>query len=111
MIIFNGDDEVLVTPHQLEAMGKQPSMSLVKLFQATAIYNSVVDELIQNLGEGRAEFESDPKNIERVNLIRSGFDALSDQLVNAFGVDTAARIMADTYNSINLEKESRDDRS
>jgi hypothetical protein len=42
-------------------------------------------------------------------MIEAGYQAVSAELIEVFGEDTAGMIMAQTYNAINLEKDERPD--
>jgi len=107
IILFNGEDEVFVTPAQIKEMGKSSPTELVKYFQSTTIYRDVMKDLIRDNGKSILNVNDDALTDTRINMIESGYQHVSAELVEVFGEDTAGMIMVQTYNAINLEKDER----
>jgi len=103
-IIFNSEDEVISTVDEIKEIGKNSAKELVQLFQATAIYRDVMKDLIEDHGKAVLSINDEALTDLRINMVESGYHMLTDELMNVFGEDTACLIIADTYNSINLEK-------
>lgn len=107
VILFNGEDEVIMTPDQIKEMGKGSAKELVAYFQATTVYRDVMKDLIRENGKAILNVNDDALTDLRIRMIETGYQTISAELIEAFGEDTAALIMADTYNAINLEKNGR----
>ena len=107
VILFNGEDEVIVTPEQIKEMGKSSPTELVSYFQATTVYRDVMKDLIKDMGKAVLNVNDDALTDVRIRMVESGYQTISAELIEVFGEDTAAVIMAETYNAINLEKNGR----
>jgi len=107
VILFNGEDEVIVTPEQIKEMGKSSPTELVSYFQATTVYRDVMKDLIKDMGKAVLNVNDEALTDVRIQLVESGYQTISAELIEVFGEDTAAMIMAETYNAINLEKDGR----
>lgn len=107
VILFNGEDEVIVTPEQIKEMGKASPTELVSYFQATTVYRDVMKDLIKDMGKAVLNVNDDALTDVRIRMVESGYQTISAELIEVFGEDTAAVIMAETYNAINLEKNGR----
>jgi ribosome maturation protein Sdo1 len=107
VILFNGEDEVIVTPDQIKEMGKSSPAELVSYFQATTVYRDVMKDLIKDMGKAVLNVNDEALTDVRIQLVESGYQTISAELIEVFGEDTAAMIMAETYNAINLEKDGR----
>lgn len=103
-IIFNSEDEVVFTVDQIEEIGKVSPKQLVQYFQATAVYRDVMKDLIEEHGKSVLSINDEALTDVRINLVESGYNMLVHELMNIFGEDSACLIIADTHNSINLEK-------
>ena len=103
-IIFNGEDEVVFTIDQIKEVGKASPKKLVQYFQATAVYRDVMKDLIRDNGKAVLSINDEALTDLRINLVESGYNALTLELTEVFGEDTAFLIIADTHNAINLEK-------
>ena len=108
VILFNGEDEVIVTPEQIKEMGKGSPKELVSYFQATTIYRDVMRDLIKDLGKSVLQINDTALTDMRIGMVESGYQTISAELVEVFGEDAAGMIMAQTYNAINLEKNGGD---
>jgi len=51
VILFNGEDEVIMTTEQIREMGKGSRTDLVAYFQASNIYRDVLKGLVKELGK------------------------------------------------------------
>jgi ribosome maturation protein Sdo1 len=107
VILFNGEDEVIMTPEQIKEMGKGSAKELVSFFQATTVYRDVMKDLIRDNGKAILNVNDEVLTDLRIQMIEAGYQTISAELIEVFGEDTAAMIMADTYNAINLEKDGR----
>lgn len=107
VILFNGEDEVIVTPEEIKEMGKGSPIELVSYFQATTIYRDVMKDLIKDMGKAVLSVNDDELTDLRIRMVEAGYQKVSAELIEVFGEDTAAMIMAETYNAINLEKDGR----
>lgn len=107
VILFNGEDEVIVTPEQIKEMGKGEPKELVSYFQATTVYRDVMRDLIKDMGKAVLNVNDEALTDVRIQMVESGYQAISAELIEVFGEDTAGLIMAQTYNAINLEKDGR----
>jgi hypothetical protein len=107
VILFNGEDEVIVTPDQIREMGQGSPKELVSYFQATTVYRDVMQDLIKDMGKAVLNVNDEALTEVRIGMIESGYRAISAELIEVFGEDTAGLIMAQTYNAINLEKDGR----
>jgi len=107
VILFNGEDEVIVTHEQIREMGKDSPTELVSLFQATTVYRDVMRDLIKDLGKSVLRVNDEALSDLRIRMVEAGYEAVSSELISVFGEDTAGMIMAQTYNAINLEKDGR----
>jgi ribosome maturation protein Sdo1 len=107
VILFNGEDEVIVTPEEIKEMGKGSPTELVSYFQATTIYRDVMKDLIKDMGKTVLSVNDDELTDLRIQMVEAGYQTVSAELIEVFGEDTAAMIMAETYNAINLEKDGR----
>jgi hypothetical protein len=105
VILFNGEDEVIVTPEEIGEMGKGSPKELVAYFQATTIYRDVMRDLVKDLGKAVLNVNDEALTDVRIGMVESGYQAISAELITVFGEDSAAMIMAQTYNAINLEKD------
>ena len=108
LIIFNGEDEVFVNPDQIKEMGKSSPKDLVAHFQATTVYRDVMKDLIKDMGKAVLNVNDEALTDLRIEMVESGYQTISAELIEVFGEDTAGMIMAQTYNAINLEKDGRD---
>ncbi len=104
VILFNGEDEVIVTPEQIKEMGKASPKELVSYFQATTDYRDVMRDLIKDNGKLILNVNDEELTDLRIQMVEVGYQTISAELIETFGEDSAAMIMADTYNAINLEK-------
>lgn len=104
VILFNGEDEVIVTPEQIREMGKGSPTELVSYFQATTIYRDVMKDLIKDMGKAVLRVNDEVLTDVRIRMVEAGYQTISTELIEVFGEDTAALIMAETHNAINLEK-------
>ena len=107
VILFNGEDEVIVTTEQIREMGKSSPTELVSYFQATTVYRDVMMDLIKDMGKAVLNVNDEALTDMRVAMVESGYQTISKELIEVFGEDTAGMIMAQTYNAINLEKNGR----
>ncbi len=107
MILFNGEDEVIVTLNQIKEMGEASPRELVKYFQATTIYRDVMLDLIKDNGKSILSVNDDILTDVRIQMVEQGYQMISAELVKVFGEDSAGLIMAQLYNEINLEKNER----
>lgn len=107
VILFNGEDEVIVTPEQIREIGKGSPTELVSYFQATTIYRDVMRDLVKDMGKAVLSVNDEDLTELRINMVESGYQTVSAELIEVFGEDVAATIMAETYNAINLEKNDR----
>ena len=107
VILFNGEDEVIMTPEQIREMGKGSPAELVSYFQATTIYRDVMRDLVKDMGKAVLSVNDEDLTELRINMVESGYQTISAELIEVFGEDVAATIMAETYNAINLEKNDR----
>lgn len=107
VILFNGEDEVIVTAEQIKEMGKGSPRELVSYFQATTVYRDVMKDLIRDNGKAVLRVNDEALTDVRIRMVESGYQTISKELIEVFGEDTATMIMADTYNAINLEKNGR----
>ena len=108
VILFNGEDEVIVTPEQIREIGKGSPTELVSYFQATTIYRDVMRDLVKDMGKAVLNVNDEALTDVRIGMIEAGYQAVSAELIEVFGKDKAGMIMASTYNAINLEKDGRD---
>jgi len=104
LLAFDGEDEVFMLKEELKESSKEKPSELIELFQCTAVYLDVIEELKKDLGPALAGVGSDPLSAEREKRIREGYYDLADLLIETFGEDGAMLIIADTRNAINLEK-------
>lgn len=103
-IVFDGEDESIFTSHEIEEIGKNSASELVQYFQATAIYRDVMKDLIKEHGKRVLSVNDEALTDLRIKLVESGYHMLAHELAQVFGEDAACLIIADTHNSINLEK-------
>lgn len=103
-IIFNSEDEVIMTVNELKELGKSSAKELVSLFQATTVYRDVMKDLIMDHGKDVLTINDEALTELRISMVDSGYNMLTQELIEVFGEDTALLIIADTHNSINLEK-------
>lgn len=104
LLAFDGEDEVFMVKEELKASAKEKPSELVELFQCTAVYLDVIKQLKKDLGASLSRVGEDPMNAEREKRIEAGYYDLAELMVETFGEDAAAMIIADTRNAINLEK-------
>jgi hypothetical protein len=104
LLAFDGEDEVFMVKEELKASAKTKPSELVELFQCTAVYLDVIKELKKDLGSALSRVGNDPMGAEREKRIEAGYYDLAELMVEVFGEDAAAMIIADTRNAINLEK-------
>jgi hypothetical protein len=109
VILFNGEDEVIVTLDQIKEMGQGSPKELVSYFQATTVFRDVMRDLIRDNGKAVLNVNDEALTEVRIGMIEAGYQAVSAELIEVFGEDTAGMIMAQTYNAINLEKDERPD--
>jgi hypothetical protein len=64
-------------------------------------------DLIKDMGKAVLNVNDEALTDVRIQLVESGYQTISAELIEVFGEDTAAMIMAETYNAINLEKDGR----
>jgi hypothetical protein len=107
VILFNGEDEVIMTPEQIKEMGTASPRELVSYFQATCVYRDVMRDLIKDNGKAILNVNDEALTDIRIKLIEAGYQTVSSAMVEVFGEDTSGMIMAQTYNAINLEKNER----
>ena len=107
VILFNGEDEVFVTPDEIKEMGKSSPTELVSYFQATTVYRDVMKDLIKDLGKSVLQINDEALTDIRIAMVESGYQKISSELIEVFGEDKAGMIMAQTYNAINTEKNGR----
>ena len=107
VIIFNGEDEVIVTTDEIKEMGKSSPRDLVSYFQATTVYRDVMKDLIRDNGKSILGINDEALTETRIIGVEQGYQKLASELIEVFGEDTAAVIMAETHNAINLEKDGR----
>lgn len=103
-IIFNSDDEVIMTVSEIKELGKSSIKEVVSLFQSTAVYRDVMKDLIEDHGKGVLAINDEALTDLRISMVESGYNMLAQELMDIFGEDSALLIIADTHNSINLEK-------
>jgi hypothetical protein len=106
-IVFDGENEMNLTPHDIRQIRIGSPKQLVQFFQSTAVYRSVMRDLLKDLGSALRGVNDSPVSKERILAIESGYNLLWLELVSAFGEDSAGLIAADTFNAINLEKNER----
>jgi hypothetical protein len=104
VILFNGEDEVIVTPEEIREMGKGSPAELVSYFQATTIYRDVMKDLIKDMGKAVLRVNDEELTDLRIKMVEAGYQTVAKELIEVFGEDSASLIMAETYNAINLEK-------
>lgn len=104
VILFNGEDEVIVTPEEIKEMGMNSPKELVSYFQATTVYRDVMKDLIRDMGKAVLKVNDEALTEVRIRMVEAGYQTISKELIEVFGEDSAALIMAQTYNAINLEK-------
>ena len=104
ILAFNGEDEVFLTEPELEDLVRNETKKFVELFQCTAVYLDVVNELDSDLGKALGSIDGSPMSIERKKRLDEGHYVLIELLVEHLGFDIAGIIIADTCNSINLAK-------
>jgi hypothetical protein len=109
VILFNGEDEVIITPEQIREIGVRSPKELVSYFQATCVYRDVMRDLIKDNGKAILNINDEALTDVRIRMIEAGYREISTVLVKVFGEDSAGMIMAQTYNAINLEKDERAD--
>jgi hypothetical protein len=109
VILFNGEDEVIITPEQIREIGVGSPKELVSYFQATCVYRDVMRDLIKDSGKAILNVNDEVLTDVRIGMIEAGYQEISSALVEVFGEDSAGMIMAQTYNAINLEKDERAD--
>jgi hypothetical protein len=98
---------VIVTLEQIKEMGQSSPRELVSYFQATCVYRDVMKDLIKDMGKAVLSVNDDELTDLRIQMVEAGYQTVSAELIEVFGEDTAAMIMAETYNAINLEKDGR----
>lgn len=104
IILFNGEDEVIVTLDQIKELGKSSKSEIVSYFQATAVYRDVMQEMIKNIGKASLSVDDDILTDIRIQMVESGYQMISNELIEVFGEETGHLIIAHTHNAINLEK-------
>lgn len=104
ILAFNGEDEVFLTESELEHLVRNETKKFVELFQCTAVYLDVVNELEKDLGPALCSIDGSPMSIERKKRLDEGHYVLIELLVEYLGFDIAGIIIADTCNAMNLEK-------
>lgn len=104
ILAFNGEDEVFLTESELEDLVRNETKEFVELFQCTAVYLDVVNELEKDLGPALCSIDASPMSIERKKRLDEGHYILTELLVEYLGFDIAGIIIADTCNAMNLEK-------
>lgn len=104
VILFNGEDEVIVTPEEIKEMGMSSPKELVSYFQATTVYRDVMKDMIRDMGKAVLSVNDEALTEVRIRMVEAGYQTISKELIEVFGEDAAALIMAQTYNAINLEK-------
>ena len=107
VILFNGEDEVIVTLDQIKEMGQGSPKELVSYFQATTVYRDVMRDLIRDNGKSILNVNDEALTDVRIQMIEAGYQTVSAELIEVFGEESAGMIMAQTYNAINLEKDER----
>lgn len=108
VILFNGEDEVIVTPEEIKEMGMSSPKELVSYFQATTVYRDVMNDLIRDMGKAVLKVNDEALTEVRIRMMEAGYQTISSELIEVFGEDTASMIMAQTHNSINLEKDGNE---
>jgi hypothetical protein len=64
-------------------------------------------ELVADMGKAVLNVNDEALTDVRIQMVESGYQVVSAELIEVFGEDTAGQIMAETYNAINLEKNDR----
>jgi len=104
ILAFNGEDEVFLTEPELEDLVRNKTKEFVELFQYTAVYLDVINELEKDLGSALCSINSSPMSVERKKRLDEGHYVLIELLVEHLGFEIAGIIIAETCNSINLAK-------
>jgi uncharacterized protein YbcI len=107
VILFNGEDEVIVTPEQIKEMGKSSPRELVAMFQATTVYRDVMLDLIRDMGKAVLSVNDSPLNQTRVAAVEEGYRTITEEMVEVFGEHTTDLILVDINNAIKNEKDGR----
>jgi hypothetical protein len=107
VILFNGEDEMIVTPEQIKEMGKNSPRELVAMFQATTVYRDVMLDLIQDMGEAVLNINDSPINHARVTAVEDGYRMISEEMVEVFGEHATDLILIDITTAIKNEKDGR----
>ena len=103
-IVFDGEEEMNLTARDIKKIREGSPRELVKYFQATTVYRDVMKDLIKDLGSALLSLNETNITPERVRGIELGYQLLSQELIAAFGEESAGMIIAQVYNAINLEK-------
>lgn len=104
-ILFDGEGEMNLTARDIKKIREASPRELVKYFQATAVYRDVMKDLIKDLGSALLSLNETNITPERIRGVELGYQLLCQELVAAFGEDSASMIIADIHNAINLEKD------
>ena len=104
ILAYNGEDEVFLPKSKLEDLVRNETKEFVELFQYTAVYLDVINELEEELGSSLCKVKSSSMSIERKKRLEEGQSVLVELLIEQVGFDIAGIIIADTCNAINLEK-------
>ena len=105
VILFNGEDEVIVTPEEIKEMGKGSPTELVSYFQATTIYRDVMKDLIKDNGKSILGINDEALTDVRIKLVETEYNLLVEELITVLGEDKALMVVAGAHNAINLEKQ------
>jgi hypothetical protein len=106
-ILFDGEDELFLTAYDIKKIREGSPRELVNLLQSTAVYRDVMKDLLKDLGQHLVSVNESPIDAERIRGVEFGYQLLGQELIAAFGEDSAALIIADVHNAINLEKNER----
>ena len=104
VLTFNGEDEVFVLKEELRRAAEQRPTELIELFQCTAVYLHVIEELRKGRVSHLPGADTDPLDLERERRVKEGYYFLAEVMLETLGEEAAAAVIADTRNAINLEK-------
>jgi len=104
VLTFNGEDEVFMLKEELRRAAEQRPTELIELFQCTAVYLHVIEELRKGRVSHLPGADTDPLDLERERRVKEGYYFLAEVMLETLGEEAAAAVIADTRNAINLEK-------
>jgi hypothetical protein len=104
-IIFDGEDEQVLTFDQIKEIGKESPITLVQLFQSTAVFRDVMKDLIKEHGKEILKTDDGELADVRIKLVETGYNLLVEELIDILGEDKALMVVAGAHNAINLEKQ------